>query len=166
MPISPNPNREQQIGQYATLLDQAFPPSRGTDYGHLYITYMHAHPALAPATVYAETVTALNNAKAQLGQLPSAIGSVGNNLGKIMNQFGTGTALGLGQVTKDLTPGAGWAGLLTFLGDLTNPHTWLRVAEFLVGGILIGIGLNAILKQSTGVDVAGSAVKVAKKVAK
>jgi hypothetical protein len=146
------------------MLDQLFPPSLGVDYGHLYISYMHAHPTASPGDIFNRTVTALNNAKAQLGQLPSAIGSVGNNLGKIMNQFGTGTATGLGNVVKDLTPGQGWAGLLTFLGDLTNPHTWLRVAEFVIGGVLIAVSLNAILKQSTGVDVAGTAVKAAKRV--
>ena len=50
----------------------------------------------------------------------------------------------------------------SFLGKLSDPHTWLRVAEFAIGAILITVGLNAILKQSTGVDVAGSAATAAK----
>lgn len=46
-----------------------------------------------------------------------------------------------------------------FLGRLSNPHTWLRVAEVAVGVILLAVGLNALLKQSTGVDVAGTVRK-------
>ena len=37
-----------------------------------------------------------------------------------------------------------------FLNLLTNGHTWVRVAEFVVGGILIAVGVNAMLKQSMG----------------
>jgi hypothetical protein len=55
-------------------------------------------------------------------------------------------------------------GINTFLGALSSPHTWLRVAEFIIGGVLIAVALNAILKQTTGVDVGGAVVGAAKKV--
>jgi hypothetical protein len=48
-------------------------------------------------------------------------------------------------------------GVLDFLKLLTEKNTWIRVAEFLVGGILLVVGANALLKQSGGPDV-GKAV--------
>lgn len=45
-----------------------------------------------------------------------------------------------------------------FLGALTNPNTWIRVAEVTVGVILIAVGISAMLR----IDVAGTVGKGAK----
>lgn len=44
------------------------------------------------------------------------------------------------------------SGVTNFLNVLASKNLWIRVGEFLVGGILLAVGANAILKQS-GVDV-------------
>lgn len=49
-----------------------------------------------------------------------------------------------------------------FLSQLSNPKLWTRVAEFTVGGIMIAIALNALAKNTTGVNPAGAARKVTK----
>lgn len=41
-------------------------------------------------------------------------------------------------------------------------HFMLRLAEGIAGIVLLAIGLNALLKQTTGVDAAGTAIKAAK----
>lgn len=70
-----------------------------------------------------------------------------------------------------LDPGAANSGLdvqnpLTsvegFLSDLTNGKTWVRVAEFLVGGVMLAIAISALVKGTTGVSPSGAAKKVAK----
>jgi hypothetical protein len=43
-----------------------------------------------------------------------------------------------------------------FLSRLTNPHTWLRVAEVVVGVAFLIVGLNALLHNPAG-KVAGMA---------
>lgn len=69
----------------------------------------------------------------------------------------------------------GTSGSGTSLLDLfTNPVQFLggirhfmdRIAEFVIGGLLVIIGVNALIKAQTSVDVVGSATKVAKKTAK
>lgn len=45
-----------------------------------------------------------------------------------------------------------------FVSALSNPNTWLRVAEVVVGLLLVGVGVNAMLK--------GAPVNAAKKTAK
>lgn len=47
-------------------------------------------------------------------------------------------------------PLGGLAAIGDFFARLTNPHTWLRVAEFAVGGIFLVIGLNALLHNPIG----------------
>jgi hypothetical protein len=47
-----------------------------------------------------------------------------------------------------------------FLSRLSNPHTWLRVAEAVVGIAFLIIGLNALLHNPAG-KVAGVAAKAA-----
>jgi hypothetical protein len=34
-----------------------------------------------------------------------------------------------------------------FLGNLSNPNTWVRVAEFLAGGLILTVALNAVLRN-------------------
>lgn len=48
----------------------------------------------------------------------------------------------------------------SFLGKLSNGSTWVRVAEFAIGGIMLAIAINALVKNTTGVDPGGAASKV------
>lgn len=56
-------------------------------------------------------------------------------------------------------PLSGLAAVGDFFTRLTQAHTWLRVAEFVVGGIFLVIGLNAILHNPAG-KAAGAIPKV------
>lgn len=64
----------------------------------------------------------------------------------------------------------GIGGALASIGDffsrLTNPHTWLRVAEVVVGAAFLIVGLNALLHNPVGkvagATPAGRAVKMAR----
>ena len=47
-----------------------------------------------------------------------------------------------------------------FANKLGEKSLWLRVAEFAVGAILLTVALNALLKETTGVDVSKSIPKV------
>jgi hypothetical protein len=56
----------------------------------------------------------------------------------------------------------GFSSVTDFLNTLASPNLWVRIAEFVVGAILLTVGANALIKQSTGVNVAGAGRKVAK----
>lgn len=56
-------------------------------------------------------------------------------------------------------PLSGVAAIGDFFSRLTNPHTWLRVAEGLVGVAFLVIGLNALLHNPAG-KAAALAAKV------
>lgn len=56
---------------------------------------------------------------------------------------------GVGPVPGILNPLAGIVDTAHFLGLLTKQSTWIRVAEFAIGGLLLAIGANAALKQVT-----------------
>jgi hypothetical protein len=66
---------------------------------------------------------------------------LGDAIGKAVTAGGTAVgAVDTGVSTASYLPS--WAtGLGTLLGDLTNKNTWLRVAEGLLGIILIAVGL-------------------------
>lgn len=70
--------------------------------------------------------------------LQNAISGVGNATG----QAGTGIGLGAGKAAKALTPPG--IDIPGFLSALTNPNTWLRVAEVALGIVLIVVGLVKI----------------------
>lgn len=57
-----------------------------------------------------------------------------------------------GAVANTVASGAGAAvsGVTDFLTRLTSPHTWLRVAEFLIGAAFLVIGLNHLLGNPAG----------------
>jgi hypothetical protein len=59
-----------------------------------------------------------------------------------------------------------FSGSLGGLNALFSKNLWIRVAEFAIGGILLAVGANALMKQATGVDVARTGMKVAKTGAK
>lgn len=54
-------------------------------------------------------------------------------------------------------PGAGFEqSIQNFLGDLTNSNTWIRIGEFVFGGILLAIGVAHLM----GGSVTGAAKSV------
>jgi hypothetical protein len=53
------------------------------------------------------------------------------------------------------------SGALTFLGALTDPHTWLRIAEVILGLVLIGVG---IAKLTNAVPIATKTAAQAAKI--
>lgn len=55
--------------------------------------------------------------------------------------------------------------VVDFLNLLTRPEFWVRAAEFTIGILLIGVGVNAVMKQQGGPD-AGSIARTAGKVMK
>jgi hypothetical protein len=90
----------------------------------------------------------------------------------------TADAAGLPAPTANTTtsnPLGGLAAIGDFFSNLTSEHTWERVAEFIVGGILLYVGIKALatpggaqvaqqnLKKTAKNVVFGSAQKVAKK---
>jgi hypothetical protein len=46
--------------------------------------------------------------------------------------------------------------VVKFIGNLTDPHTWLRVAYIILGGVLFLGGLGLLLKELARVKIAGS----------
>jgi len=68
-----------------------------------------------------------------------------------------------------LTPGDAAAtnvnvSLSDLLGPLFQAHIWVRAGEFLVGAVLVGIGLNAMLKGKPLQVITGAAGKAGKAV--
>lgn len=47
-----------------------------------------------------------------------------------------------------------------FLGALTNPHLWIRVAEFGIGAIILAVGVNAVLRPGQSLASAGKAALI------
>lgn len=67
------------------------------------------------------------------------------------------------QAAQDITGAAGSANSVgDFLGRLTQANTWIRVGEVVVGLILLGIGLNAMLKGKPLQVITGAAGTVGK----
>ena len=57
------------------------------------------------------------------------------------------------------TPGVDQAMAVSqFIGKLSNGALWTRVAQFAVGGVLIGVGVNALFKGKPAA-IAGKAAK-------
>lgn len=51
----------------------------------------------------------------------------------------------LGQTIQNNIPGASaLSGIAGFASDLTNKNVWIRVGEFLAGGIILYVGLKAV----------------------
>ena len=89
---------------------------------------------------------------------------------KCQQSLGTGGSSGSGGSGSSGGSSGG-----TSLWDLiTNPvaleggirHLFIRTSEVLIGGILVIVGLNALIKAQTNVNVVGSTTSVAKKAVK
>jgi hypothetical protein len=81
-----------------------------------------------------------------------------------------GIGSGVGQASDNLgipnnipNPSDALSGIASTISALSNPNTWLRIGEGILGIVLIGIGLMAVTKSTdAGKAVASTAVKAAK----
>lgn len=76
----------------------------------------------------------------QIPGLPNPIGNVTSGVGNVVGAVESGA---------NATAGAA-ENVGDFLGKLANPNLWVRVAEFLVGGVLLGVAVNGLLKNPAG----------------
>lgn len=99
---------------------------------------IHGYATEAEAQAHPQT---MNDLQAALGGAQALAGTSGS-----ATNIATpgGVAAGAGAAASDTTSVA------SFLSRLTNPHLWLRVAEFLVGAAFLIIGLNALLHNPAG----------------
>jgi hypothetical protein len=97
-------------------------------------------------------------AQAQAAHPPAGLSAVLTAAG-LAAQVASGSALGSGPTLPGPTISNPLAAIGDFFSRLTNPHTWLRVAEGLVGVAFLIIGLNALLHHPAG-KVAKLAAKV------
>jgi len=139
---------------------QLFASKYGAKAGDAYVAYNRAHPgnsAYTNARNFLELilVEGLDNA------ISTGLGGAGSALGQIPSAAAQGAQNAYKALTAPLT---GINAIGDFFSRLTSAHTWIRIGEFIVGAALLAIGLNALLKQTTGVDVGKSAVKAAKAV--
>lgn len=81
---------------------------------------------------------------------------------------GTPTPAGQAAIDAGSSAISGVESVGDFLGKLSNPNLWIRVGEFAIGGILLGIAINGMLKNPGGKvgAVAKTAVFPAKAVSK
>ena len=154
---SPPPDRQQQIRQFAAQINQQFPPSKGVNYGDLYIRYMRSHPSDEPAAVYARTIDALANAQAIIGAAPGTFAQVPNDLGQIMQQFGTGTVKGLSQFS--LSNPIAWLGAIAhWIGEavahILDVHMWRSIGWITLGIVLLVLGIFLWILPMRGVATA------------
>lgn len=75
---------------------------------------------------------------------------VTNNGQTVSTSSGTGVPQAAAQAAETAVINNPLAAIGDFFARLTNPHTWLRVGEFAVGGIFLVIGLNALLHNPIG----------------
>lgn len=78
---------------------------------------------------------------------------------------------GVGQQTANALPQppSALTGVADFFSRLEDPHTWLRVGEFIAGAILLAIGANALTRGPARTEAqrtAKTVVRTAKKVVK
>ena len=146
----PAPSRQQEIQQFAAQINQQFPPSKGVNYGNLYVQYMRSHPQDDPAVIYGKTIDALTNAKGVLGAAPGTFAQVPNDLGQIIEQFGTGAVKGLGQFS--VSNPLAWLGAIAhWIGEavahILDVHMWRSIGWIVLGVVLMVAGILLWLKK-------------------
>lgn len=82
----------------------------------------------------------LAEVQSKANQAPSALQSILNSTGFTPTAIGQGT---------DATTNA-LSSIGSFIGDLTNPKLWLRIALVIGGAVLITVGLIQLAKRNSG----------------
>lgn len=143
------------LQQYAKDFENKFP---GKNAGQAFLDYAAGHPNLTAtqdATAFADMIA--------ISGVDKAVQLAISKWGGIAAGIGSGAAAA-GTVPNPLS---GIAGIGDFFQRLTEQNTWIRVAEFLVGGILVIVGASALFSKSdTGQALQRNAVKAAKVAAK
>jgi hypothetical protein len=102
-----------------------------------YPTFHQEHPQYSPQQVLSAFV-----GEVVAGGIGSAIGQTGSVLGEVPGA----AAKGAENVVATLTNPLDWLKYpADFFHRLTEASTWIRVGEFVVGGMLIYVGLKALL---------------------
>ena len=130
---------------------QLFASHYGTKAGDAYVAYNRAHPGNS-AYVNAKNFLELILVEGLDKAISTGLGGAGSALGQIPAAAAKGAQNAYNALTAPLT---GINAIGDFFSRLTNPHTWLRIAEGLVGIAFLVIGLNALLKNPIG-KVAGA----------
>jgi len=103
------------------------------------------HPNLSPKQVLSAFI-----GEVVAGGIGSAIGQTGGALGQIPGAAAKGAANALEKLNNPLD-------LLKYPADffyrLTQPSTWIRIGEFLVGAMLIYVGIKAVVTPGPGTKV-------------
>lgn len=148
MPTSPE-TRQSEIEHYAGLIDAAYPAGPSdcksvngklvctgpvVDLGQDYVKYMADHPSLNPALVYEAVMARLT----LLQSVPAGIGkAVGAATGTVAK-----TATDLGGDTSSLYP--------TWLQGFLSGNGILRVAEGILGVVIIAVSLDKLMNGNAG----------------
>jgi len=120
-----------------------------------YPDFHRAHPQLSPRQVESAFVAEL-----LAGGLSAAITQAGGTLGGIPQAAATGAEKAIATITNPLD----WLKYpADFFYRLTQPSTWLRIGEFVVGAMLIYVGIKAVATPGGATGAAKSGVRGAKK---
>lgn len=146
-------SRAQAVAGYVAFLEATY----GAQLADSYQAYAGEHPS--------ESANAALNAWANVvadsygPNFASALKEAVEEDANATSQAATGTVAGLDATEQSL-----FGGILGFLSDLTSGAFWIRAGEVVAGLILLGIGLNAMLKGKP-LQVVTSAAGVAGKAA-
>jgi hypothetical protein len=157
--VSPLPNltsptqtsRAQAVAGYVAFLESEY----GAQLAGSFQAYAGEHPsqtANAALNSWANVV-----AQSYGPNFASALKEAVEEDANATSQAASGTVAGLDATEKSL-----FGGVLGFLSDLTSGQFWVRAGEVVAGLILLGIGLNAMLKGKPLQVVTGAAGTVGK----
>ena len=158
MPLAPPQNLSQEpVSYFAQVFDMKWGQAAGDTYTQWANAEIAAHPSFTPyqlAKAFAVQVAAKGLAK--------ALQDAATATAKLTGQATTGAATGAANALQTLTSNP-LGGIASILSGLASGAFWLRAAEVLMGLVLAGIGLNAMLRGrplQVVTRAAGAAAKV------
>lgn len=157
----PGSTRADQIAAIAQYIKSRIGGNSGDAYAADWTSYANKHPNISVKKAFVGWYLS----RAQIGKaLGQSLGQAVGEAGKAINQIVKGTGAGL-------APLGGIAGIGDFFGRLTEASTWIRVAEVLAGGLILYLGLKAVVTPAgknvgprTAKQTGQSIAKTAKKV--
>jgi hypothetical protein len=142
-PLSPDATRAQALAYLAKYWghvkyhNEVKTPFEGMGYAQIYDYVEKRAPAATPYQVAQQTADLLLSSA-----FAKVVGGVVTGAGNATGEIAQGTVGGLAQTAGQLSgPLSGIAAVGDFFSRLTNPNTWLRIGEVLLGIVLIAVGL-------------------------